>query len=326
MLSCCCEGSFPVILCGIGSADLPVSYTIDNGEAIPTDNKAEQYKAIRTAVRGKIRNMCCSVLRILVTAYAGLAIALFIFQPRMIYYPESEISMSPEDIGLSYEDVSFRASDGTELSGWFIPVEGSSGTVLFCHGNAGNISHRLDSIRVFKRLGLDIFIFDYRGYGKSGGKPSEQGTYMDAEAAWRYLTDKRRIPPQRIIVFGRSLGGPVAARLTLEHTPGALIVESSFTSIPDIAARYYPYLPVRLISRYRYNTEEYINRVNCPVLIVHSKDDDMIPFSHGLRLFESAREPKQFLEISGSHDYGFIQSAAHYEEGLRTFVSGKTID
>lgn len=266
--------------------------------------------------------MFWSILRILVGVYAGLAIFLLIFQSRLIYYPESAMSMSPKDIGLSFEDISFETSDGVKLSGWFVPGEGM-GTVLFCHGNAGNISHRLDSISVFHRMGLDSFIFDYRGYGLSEGHPSEQGTYLDAEAAWNYLADERRIPTQQIIIFGRSLGGAVAAYLAQEHTPKALIVESAFTSTADVGAKYYPYLPVRLLSRFGYNTREYLTNVSCPVLIVHSSNDEIIPFDHGLRLFEAAGEPKKFLEIKGSHDYGFIESAVKYQEGLRAFLKGK---
>ena len=193
--------------------------------------------------------------------------------------------------------------------------------VLFCHGNAGNMSHRLESIRVFHRLGLSTLIFDYRGYGQSEGKPTEQGTYLDAEAAWRYLVQRQEVDPAEVFVFGRSLGGAIAAWLARGHTPKALIMESTFTSVPDIAAHLYPYLPVRLLSRFHYNAVDYVRQVNCPVLIVHSRDDEMIPFSHGRRLFETANEPKEFLEIRGSHNEGFMTSADRYEEGLASFLS-----
>lgn len=266
--------------------------------------------------------MFWSILRILAGAYVGLSIFLLIFQSRLIYYPERKISSSPKDIGLLFETISFETSDGVRLSGWFVPGEGT-GTLLFCHGNAGNISHRLDSISVFRRMGLDTFIFDYRGYGLSEGRPSERGTYLDAEAAWNYLIGERHVPPQQIIIFGRSLGGAVAAWLAQEHTPKALIVESAFTSTADVGARYYPYLPVRLLSRFGYNTKEYLGRVKCPVLVVHSRTDELIPFDHGQRLFAAAGEPKEFLEIKGSHDYGFIESEEKYQEGLRVFLKGK---
>ncbi len=251
-------------------------------------------------------------------AFAGF---LFIFQSHYIYYPERVLSVTPHSIGLQFESVSFETTDGVQLSGWFVPSESARGVILFCHGNAGNISHRLDSIQIFHQLGLDVFIFDYRGYGQSEGKPTEQGTYKDAEAAWRYLIEERQVKPNEVIIFGRSLGGAVASWLAQSHTPGGLILESTFTSLPDIAAGLYPYLPVRLLLRFEYNTAEYLGRVDCPVLIVHSRDDEIMPFDHGQQLFESAKEPKKFLETTGTHNNGFITSGKRYEDGLHTFIS-----
>ncbi len=250
-----------------------------------------------------------------------LAGFLFIFQSHYVYYPEPVLSADPDSIGLYFESISFETTDGVKLFGWFVPSESARGVILFCHGNAGNISHRLESIQIFHRLGLDVFIFDYRGYGQSEGKPTEHGTYKDAEAAWRYLIEERQVPPKEVIVFGRSLGGAVASWLAQSHTPGALILESTFTSLPDIAAKLYPYLPVKLLLRYKYDTAEYLGKVNCPVLIVHSRDDEIMPFSQGERLFEMAKEPKKFLEITGTHNAGFITSGKRYEEGLNTFIS-----
>ncbi len=251
-------------------------------------------------------------------AFAGF---LFIFQSHYIYYPERVLSVTPHSIGLQFESVSFETTDGVQLSGWFVPSESARGVILFCHGNAGNISHRLDSIQIFHQLGLDVFIFDYRGCGQSEGRPTEQGTYKDAEAAWRYLIEERQVKPNEVIIFGRSLGGAVASWLAQSHTLGGLILESTFTSLPDIAAGLYPYLPVRLLLRFEYNTAEYLGRVDCPVLIVHSRDDEIMPFNHGQQLFESAKEPKKFLETTGTHNNGFITSGKRYEDGLHTFIS-----
>jgi len=261
------------------------------------------------------------IIIIVAGVYVLFAGFLFIFQSHYVYYPEHIISADPSNIGLEFENVSFKTEDRVKLSGWFIPSEGASGVILFCHGNAGNISHRLESIQIFHRLGLNVFIFDYRGYGRSEGKPSEIGTYKDVEAVWQYLVEERQVSPNSIVVFGRSLGGAVAAWLANRHTPGALILESAFTSVPDIAARLYPYLPVRLLSRFKYNTAEYLDEVACPVLIVHSREDEIMPFSHGKQLFERARGPKEFLEISGTHNEGFITSEKRYIEGLNTFIS-----
>jgi len=265
--------------------------------------------------------MLLSIVRVLAVAYVGFAVLLVLFQSRFIYFPERRIEATPDDIGLSYEPVLFEASDRVKLSGWFIPAEKSRGVVLFCHGNAGNISHRLESVQVFHRLGLDTFIFDYRGYGQSEGRTTERGTYRDAEAAWRYLVEDRQVDPSEIVIFGRSLGGTIAAWLAQDHPPKALILESTFTSVPNMAAQLYPYLPARLMSRFHYSAIDYIRQVDCPVLIVHSRDDEMIPFSHGQRLFEAANEPKKFLEIRGTHNEGFIVSAQRYHDGLDSFVS-----
>ncbi|MFC2069779.1 alpha/beta hydrolase [Chloroflexota bacterium] len=263
------------------------------------------------------------IVAIVVGAYVIFAGYLFVFQSSFIYYPKQVLSIIPGDpgsIGLPFENVSLETEDGLRLSGWFIPKEDSRGVLLFCHGNAGNMGHRLDSIRLFRQLELEVFIFDYRGYGESEGKPTEMGTYEDAEAAWRYLVDKRKVDPSKIIVFGRSLGGGIASRLASRHTPGALILESTFTSLPDVAATSYWFMPVRLIMRFKYNTAENLREVNCPTLIIHSRGDEMMPFIHGQRLFEIASEPKKFLEITGTHNEGFITSGSRYEEGLNAFI------
>lgn len=262
-----------------------------------------------------------TIIVIVVSVYIIFVIVLWLFQSHLVYFPRREIAMTPDQIKLPYEDINLKTSDGVKLSGWFIPAENARGVILFCHGNAGNISHRLESIRIFNRLSLDVFIFDYRGYGRSEGRPTEQGTYVDAEAAWRYLLENRQADPTKIIIFGRSLGGAVASWLAKAQTAGALIVESAFTSVPDIGAEAYPFLPVKLLSRFNYSTVGYIHEVRCPVLIVHSRDDELILFNHGRRLFEAANEPKDFLEISGSHNDGFLISSEKYGDGLDLFVS-----
>jgi len=256
--------------------------------------------------------------------YALLCIFLFLLQGRLLYYPDlggRQLRGSPADIGLEYESVTLVTGDDVRIHGWFIDARPQRGTLLFFHGNAGNISHRLDSLRIFNRLGLATLIIDYRGYGRSGGRISEKGTYLDAEAAWQYLTKTRGIDPQQIVVFGRSLGGAVAASLAAEHPPAGLILESVFTSVPDMAAKLYPFLPVRLLSRFSYDARRAVREVACPVLIVHSPEDDIIPFENGLALFAAAGEPKSFLQIRGTHNEGFLASGPLYYEGLDDFIS-----
>ena len=252
-----------------------------------------------------------------------LSVYVYLMQSRMLYYPNMPgraLTATPADIGLEYRDVHFTTEDGIELHGWFIPGDNPHRTLLFFHGNAGNISHRLESVGLFHRLGLSVFIFDYRGFGQSAGSPTEQGTYMDADAAWSYLTKTRALDANDIIVFGRSLGGAVATWLASRHTPSMLILESTFTSVPAMARRFYPFLPVSLLSRFQYNSLALVKNLACPLLIAHSRDDELIPYEEGRQLFEAAPEPKQFLEMRGGHNDGFIVSGPAYESGLRAFI------
>ncbi len=260
--------------------------------------------------------------------YGALCLYLFLMQDRLIFYPDMpsrELTASPADIGLAYEDVSLNTDDQVVIHGWFVPATEEKGVVLFFHGNAGNISHRLDSLRIFHSLGLSTLIIDYRGYGRSGGEISEPGTYRDADAAWKYLTDTRSIPAERIIVFGRSLGASIASYSAATSNPGGLILESAFTSVPDMAARLYPVFPVRLLSRYDYDTRKNLLSVRCPVLIIHSPADEIIPFGIGRKLYDTANEPKSFLEIHGSHNDGFLASGEKYISGLKKFT-GQVLD
>lgn len=265
------------------------------------------------------------ILIIVIFAGTYIVVSLFLFfsQRRLLYYPDypgRNITLTPENIKLSYEPVSFETRDRITLFGWFIPRRDSRGTVVIFHGNAGNISHRLELIQLFHHLGLNTFIFDYRGYGQSEGRPSEHGTYLDAEAVWFYLLYGRHIPSEEIVIFGRSLGGAIAAWLAQKHNPGALIIESSFTSIPELAAELYPYFPVKLLCRYRYNTAEYISKISCPILIIHNVNDEFVPFKHGQKLFEAAREPKEFLKTVGTHNELDWASREQYEKSIKSFI------
>jgi fermentation-respiration switch protein FrsA (DUF1100 family) len=257
---------------------------------------------------------------ILVFFYLVILVAVYIKQDSMLYFPEKEIWQTPKDISLEYEEIFFTTKDEIIISGWYIPAENEKGVLIFCHGNAGNISHRLDSIKNFNKLGLSVLIFDYRGYGKSDGKPSERGTYLDAAAAWEYLINVKHKSPENIILFGRSLGAAIAAETALRNNPAGLIIESAFTSVPDMGKKFYPWLPVKLISKFKYSTVDKINLIKCPKLIIHSSQDEVIPFEHGKLLFESASKPKDFLEIKGDHNEGFLLSGNIYINGLRKFL------
>ncbi len=275
--------------------------------------------------RSLVANMSGLVTTLLTVACAYLALVLFTYvgQAGMLYLPNlpsRELTASPQEISLRYENIDLLTEDGVRLHGWHIPAAQARATVLFFHGNAGNISHRLDSIRIFHHLQLSVFIFDYRGYGKSEGKPSEVGTRRDALAAWKFLTEERGIAPGRIIFFGRSLGAAVAAQLATQKQPGALIVESAFTSVPDMAAELYWWLPARWLARFDYATRDYVAQVRCPVLVVHSPEDEIIPYRHGEAIFAAALAPKEMLWLRGGHNDGFFLSGEHYVHGLDGFL------
>jgi hypothetical protein len=268
-------------------------------------------------------NSLLSFLLIIAMAYCVLALYVFVMQPRLLYYPDMPsraIAATPDAIGLQHEALTLVAEDGVKLHAWFVPAPRARATLLFCHGNAGNISHRLDSIRLFHDLGLNVLIFDYRGYGRSDGRPSEKGSYRDVDAGWNYLVNMRRIAPDRIVVFGRSLGAAIAADLASRTKPAAVILESAFTSVPDMAAAIYPWLPVHILSRYRYDNKNKIGHITSPLLVVHSQDDEIVPFPHGRRLFELANEPKQFLVLDGGHNDAHLTSRQDYIRGLQSFL------
>jgi uncharacterized protein len=258
----------------------------------------------------------------LLIAYLGIVFLVFAAQAQLIYFPQTarELAVTPEQIGLAYESVEITTSDDETLHGWFVPVPEAQGTVLFFHGNAGNISHRMDYMPMFQRLGYNFFIIDYRGYGQSSGSPSEAGTYLDAEAAWRYLTEAKGIAPSQIVLYGESLGGPIAAWLAARQKPAGLILASSFTSAPDLAETIYPFLPVRLIARINYNTLEFLASITAPVLVMHSPQDEIVPFVHGQNLFQAASEPKQFLTLEGGHNSGFVFMREEWITALGAFL------
>ncbi len=257
----------------------------------------------------------------------GLALAgagAWLLQPKLLFRPYPEMVGVPSDWGFAYEDVWLITADGVRLHGWFLPNprrRASPYTLLFLHGNAGNISHRSASIAIFAELGLDQLIIDYRGYGQSDGKPSETGLYRDAEAAWRWLTEARGVAPADVVVFGRSLGGAVATELAARVQPGALIVESSFTDVAAMARLHHPLLARSVPLRYRLPSAEYLARVRSPVLVLHSPDDGIVPFAHGQALFAAAPGPKRFVELAGGHNEGFLDSQPRYQAALADFLN-----
>ncbi len=256
----------------------------------------------------------------LLITYSILGWILYFRQASFLYSPTRHVLYTPEELELDCETVTFKAADGVRLSGWYIPDNNSELTLLFCHGNGGNIYHRLDSINLFYNLGLNCFIFDYRGYGNSEGKPDEEGTYLDADAEYKWLTEVKKVSPDNIIILGKSLGGTVAAHLARKAKAKALVIESAFTSYIDMGKKFYPYMPIRWFARFSYNTIDYIKDVHCPVMIVHSRNDEVVPFEFGLELYDAANEPKEFTEISGSHNDGFLISGEIYKKSWTNWL------
>ena len=251
--------------------------------------------------------------------YIILVALIFIFQTKLIYFPSADVDVNPKTVGLEYESIIFESDDKTKLHAWYIPKKDAKTTLFFLHGNGGNISHRLDSIKLFNSLGMNVFIFDYRGYGNSEGSANEQNTYDDAKSAWNYLLKSKNIKDENVIIFGRSLGGAIAAKLGSELKPKAVILESTFTTVKEFASDVYPFLPGFLI-HFKYETTKYLKDIDCPILIVHSEDDNIIPFKYGEAVFKNANEPKTFVKIKGDHNYGFIESKHIYVPALKNFL------
>lgn len=244
----------------------------------------------------------------------------YLQQPAMTFYPVRDVQASPLQWGLPYEEVTLRTEDGLQLHGWFLPAPKATRTLLFFHGNGGNISHRGESLAIFHRLGLNVLIFDYRGYGNSEGEPGEEGLYRDAAAAWRYLTEQRGVAAGQIIIFGRSLGGAVAAQLATQVKPAALILESTFTSARAMATELFPLLSRVLLLRYDFNTLQRIAAIPCPLYLAHSREDEIIPYRFGQQLYAATPQPKRFFTMRGGHNGGFLRSQPDYEAGLKAFL------
>ncbi|MBF0163692.1 MAG: alpha/beta hydrolase [Magnetococcales bacterium] len=266
-----------------------------------------------------------SLLVILLLAYGGVAIHLYFNQGSKVFRPSKGLTATPTDWGIPFQEIAIP-SDKYRLHGWWMPGAPDQPVILFFHGNASVISGLKGHVGLFRRMGLGVLLFDYRGYGLSEGEPSEAGLYADAEAAWNVLTGQLGIPAGRVITYGHSLGGGVATWLAIRHAPQALILEGTFLSIPAVGAELYPYLPIRLMSSIWFDNASRIGQIRVPLLIIHSRDDTVIFPRHGRELFAMAPEPKTFLETSGSHNTSVSQGGPEVEAGVRGFVMGLGVE
>lgn len=251
------------------------------------------------------------------------AVWLFLrwFEWKSLYVPSRVIDATPAEVGLAFEDVDFVAEDGVRLHGWWIPNPQARGTILYCHGNGNNIANRVELCRDLHELGVNIFIFDYRGYGRSRGWSTEQGTYRDARAAYEVVRARygdSEQPP--VIVYGASLGAAIAAQLALDKPVAGAIFEAGFSSIVDVGERIYPWMPVRWILQFRYEADRRVANVRAPKLFAHSKEDQLIPYELGRKLFDAAAAPKEFFELSGPHEEAGWNNKPSFWPALSAFV------
>lgn len=257
---------------------------------------------------------------IILGGYALVCLLALLLHRRIVFQPTREVGATPDDVGLTFRNVEFVGLGGRRLHGWYVPAENAHFTLLYCHGNAGNIGHRVEAVRAFVQRGLSVFVFDYAGYGRSEGKPSEAGTYADARAAYDHLVETEGLRPERIILFGRSMGTAVAIELATRVRHAAVILEASFTSARELGASMYPWLPMRFLVRVRYDAQSRVADVSSPKLFVHSLEDEMVPFGMGRRLYNRANRPKTLVRVRGGHNDVYLQPGSEYERVLEAFL------
>lgn len=268
----------------------------------------------------RMKRMFWIVIVTLAGFYLAACAALFVFQARLVYFPGPATADEPKDHGLVAQELFLKSADGVKIFTWYVAAERPRGVAIVCHGNAGTLVERAEYARALREFGLSTLLFDYRGYGRSEGTPSEEGTYLDAEECYRHVTHVFGFQPGQIFVVGESLGGGVATELALRKTIGGLILQDTFTSIPDMGAAQYPWLPVRLLARVRYDNLAKIASVPVPLLLFHSKDDEIVPYAHGEKLYAAALPPKHFVTTSGGHNEAFFYTRPEWNDEVRQFI------
>lgn len=261
------------------------------------------------------------IVRVYLVLYIVVLVGLFLLEKKLIFPTSHGMARTPDmpPFALAYEDLYLRV-DGETTNAWYVPGEPGQCVILFSRGNGGTLSDWIEMVQLFHGLGCSVLTYDYGGYGKSTGTPSEARCYADVRAMWRFLTEERTVAPDRIVVIGHSLGGGVTAQLASEVKPGGVVLQSTFVSMPRLFQERMPFFYLRPFVRTRFDTAGKMARISCPVLIVHSPDDRLVPFRNGRELFELAHEPKQFLQIRGSHNEGVFASEKEYTAGLAAFL------
>lgn len=273
----------------------------------------------RKKTNGQLRNMIKVVLLTLLAVIVTVKILVLFGEERNLYIPGDTITLTPKNIGLSYEDLYIKTEDGESLNAWFVPAKDAEITLLYFTGRAGNLSDTVSLIKIFNSMGINVFSFDYRGYGNSSGKPNEKGLYKDGRAAFDYLLTRKDINKDKIVAYGKSLGGPVAADLCLRRKLAGLILEGSLASLRTYVGDMGGFLPTELLVSEKFNTIAKVQKIHIPKLIVHGMDDDVIPFAEGRLIFNKAGLPKEFLPYDGGHDDEVFITSESYKNRLNKF-------
>lgn len=275
-----------------------------------------------------MRQLAIALLVFIAVVWVGAAVVLKAGERSLVYIPgDREVPDPPPLFALRHLPVEFRTADSVLLHAWIVPaarVDSSGYWLLIAHGNYGSIGagERPEFYAAARDIGLNLFAFDYRGFGRSGGRPSEAGLYRDGEAAYRYLTDSLQVSPDRIVLFGHSLGTGVATELATRVPSAALVLEAAYTSLPDVGQAAYPWLPVRLLAGERFETIGKIGRVTVPKLLLHSPEDDIVPYEHGRRVYEAANGEKRLVTVRGGHAGAFREDREKYFGAIRELVEG----
>ncbi len=278
---------------------------------------------LKTHLTSRSLALLKSVVRIALGVLIGATLFLVIFEKRLIYYPAADLDVTPRALGLPFEEVLIDVEPGVKVHGWFIKAasEQSVATVLFSHGNAGNIADRLDRVLRLRGLGADFLLYDYRGYGRSTGSPDEEGTYRDGRAAYDYLVERRRIDPAHIVLMGESLGCAVSIQLAIERKAAGLVLEAPFASVAHMAGAIYPFLPLGSFIRTRYENLKKIPQLTMPLLVVQGTRDEVIPVAQGKMVFDAAPEPKRYLAVEGAHHNDvYVVGGEGYGRALSEFM------
>lgn len=266
-----------------------------------------------------------SLILLLAAGFAALLFLTFLFQDQLLFHPSSQIVQTPQSMGIEAEDFWVETEDGVRIHGWYFSHENSDQVIVLSHGNAGNISNRISIAETLLETGAAVLMYDYRGYGKSEGSPTEKGLQKDIEAVIDGLRVEKRYEEEQIFLYGRSLGGAVAAYGATKYNVGGLVLDSAFINLQSMVQDVYPFVPT-FLAKYKFPTDQYLKELkDTPVIIMHSPNDELVEFHHGEILFDVANEPKQFVELRGGHNNNFFESRELIKESWRELLEGKRV-